>query len=227
MSMVLNLKVGTTGRALARTRPYEAGFGFVKYPIDNFPQIRQFFSHGQTGDPALVPDGSSLTANKSSTEFVRFHLQNNDKVPDNGRRELRIPIYDKTRTPHPAPDSVPETEVETPHPRTLRIKFRHENAPRRKFLNRPSCGPVSPAKQAYTTCAILFRPIFWKTGGTYATSRNFLATIRSKRPSATHTLPSAALSASAVRSTRPKFWRISQKNAKALDVFFTFVYTVE
>jgi hypothetical protein len=61
---------------------------------------------------------------------VRFHLQNNDKVPDNGCRELRIPIYDKTHTPHPAPDSVPETEVETPHPRTLRIKFRHENAPR-------------------------------------------------------------------------------------------------
>jgi hypothetical protein len=62
---------------------------------------------------------------KQEEEFVRFHLQNNDKVSDNGRKELCIPIYDKTHTPHPAPDSVPDLEVETP-PRTLRIKFRPE-----------------------------------------------------------------------------------------------------
>ncbi|MDR0644290.1 MAG: hypothetical protein LBG05_05165 [Treponema sp.] len=67
---------------------------------------------------------------KSEAEFVRFHLQNNDKMSDNGRRELRIPIYDTIHTPHPAPDSVPEVEVETPHPRTLRMKFRHGNSTR-------------------------------------------------------------------------------------------------
>ena len=67
---------------------------------------------------------------KQEGEFVRFHLQNNDKMTDNGREELRIPIYDKTPTSHPAPDTVPEVEIETPHPRTLRIKFRHENAAR-------------------------------------------------------------------------------------------------
>jgi hypothetical protein len=67
---------------------------------------------------------------KDGAEFVRFHLQNNDKVPDGGRRELRIPIYDTTRTPYPAPDSIPEIEIETPHPRTLRIKFRHEHSTR-------------------------------------------------------------------------------------------------
>ncbi|MDR0644922.1 MAG: hypothetical protein LBG05_08510 [Treponema sp.] len=67
---------------------------------------------------------------KNEAEFVRFHLQNNDKVSDTGRKELRIPIHDRTPTPHPAPDTVPEVEVETPHSRTLRIKFRHENAAR-------------------------------------------------------------------------------------------------
>jgi hypothetical protein len=66
---------------------------------------------------------------KTEKDFVRFHLQNNDKMTDNGRRELRIPIYSKTHTPRPAPDSIPEIEIETPHPRILRIKFRRKNAP--------------------------------------------------------------------------------------------------
>ncbi|MDR0411183.1 MAG: hypothetical protein LBH75_04330 [Treponema sp.] len=67
---------------------------------------------------------------KKEAEFVRFHLQNNEKMTDSGRRELRITIYDRTPTPHPKPDSVPDIEIETPHPRTLRVKFRHENAVR-------------------------------------------------------------------------------------------------
>jgi hypothetical protein len=51
-------------------------------------------------------------------------------MTDNGREELRIPIYDKTPSPHPTPDSVPDVEVETPYPRTVWIKFRAINAPR-------------------------------------------------------------------------------------------------
>jgi hypothetical protein len=51
-------------------------------------------------------------------------------MTDNGREELRIPIYDHTPTPHPAPPTIPEIEITTPLPRTLRIKFRSENAPR-------------------------------------------------------------------------------------------------
>jgi hypothetical protein len=65
---------------------------------------------------------------KKEAEFVRFHLQNNDKMSDNGRKELHIPIYDRTHTPHPAPDTVPEIEIEMPHARILRIKFRNEKA---------------------------------------------------------------------------------------------------
>jgi hypothetical protein len=62
--------------------------------------------------------------------FVRNNLQNNDAMTDNGREELRIPIHDKTPSPHPAPDSLPDVEVETPHPRAVQIKFRAPNAPR-------------------------------------------------------------------------------------------------
>jgi hypothetical protein len=62
--------------------------------------------------------------------FVRNNLQNNDAMTDTIRKELRIPIHDTTPTPQPAPDSIPEVEVETPHPRTVRIKFRDEHAPR-------------------------------------------------------------------------------------------------
>jgi hypothetical protein len=79
---------------------------------------------------------------KMEEEFVRFHLQNNDKVSDNGRTELHIPIYDKIHTPHPTPDTVPEVETETPYPRTIRIKFRHGNSLRwgkPKFVHGIEC----------------------------------------------------------------------------------------
>ncbi|MDR2394664.1 MAG: hypothetical protein LBD93_11000 [Treponema sp.] len=51
---------------------------------------------------------------KKEAEFVLFHLQNNDKMTDAVRKELRIPIYDKTHTPHPKPASVPEIDIAAP-----------------------------------------------------------------------------------------------------------------
>jgi hypothetical protein len=67
---------------------------------------------------------------KKEEVFVRNHLQNNDRMTDPIRAELGIPVYDTKPTPLPAPESVPEAEVLTPHPRTVRIRFRGENAPR-------------------------------------------------------------------------------------------------
>jgi hypothetical protein len=62
--------------------------------------------------------------------FVRNNLQNNEVMTDDDRKALRIPIHDTTPTPHPAPDTIPELEVATPHPRTVRIKFRDEHRAR-------------------------------------------------------------------------------------------------
>ncbi|MHC6203698.1 hypothetical protein ACYULU_10950 [Breznakiellaceae bacterium SP9] len=62
--------------------------------------------------------------------FVRNNLQNNDLMTDAGREELQIPKHDKTLTPHGAPDEVPDIEVLTPLPRTVRLRFRALNAPR-------------------------------------------------------------------------------------------------
>jgi hypothetical protein len=62
--------------------------------------------------------------------FIRNNLQNNDAMTDNGREALRIPIHDTTPTPHPVPDTIPEVEIATPHPRTVHIKFRDEHAMR-------------------------------------------------------------------------------------------------
>jgi hypothetical protein len=64
------------------------------------------------------------------TVFVRNNLQNNDAMTDTGCKELGIPIHDKKPTPIPVPDGIPEIKVETPHPRTVRIKFRDEHAAR-------------------------------------------------------------------------------------------------
>jgi hypothetical protein len=72
-----------------------------------------------------------MTALKKAEEvFVRNNLQNNDAMTDNGREALRIPIYDRNPTPHPAPSTVPDVEIATPLPRTLHIKFRADNAAR-------------------------------------------------------------------------------------------------
>jgi hypothetical protein len=62
--------------------------------------------------------------------FVRNNLQNNDRMTDAGRADLGIPIHDPTHTPQPAPDTIPDMEVQTPAPRTIRIRFRAENAKR-------------------------------------------------------------------------------------------------
>ena len=67
---------------------------------------------------------------KKEETFVRNHLQNNDKMTNLGREQLRIPIYDKKPTPRPAPDTVPEVEPSTPLPRTVRFRLRAENAKR-------------------------------------------------------------------------------------------------
>ncbi|GHU49867.1 hypothetical protein FACS1894200_08980 [Spirochaetia bacterium] len=60
--------------------------------------------------------------------FVRNNLQNNDFMTDAGRTELQIPIHDKIYTPHGAPAGVPDIEIETPLPRTVRVCFRALNA---------------------------------------------------------------------------------------------------
>jgi hypothetical protein len=63
--------------------------------------------------------------------FVWNNLQNNDAMTDNGREALRIPPFTTgSPVPGPRPDKVPETETETPLPRTVRIKFKGENASR-------------------------------------------------------------------------------------------------
>jgi hypothetical protein len=67
---------------------------------------------------------------KREEVFVRNNLQNNDRMTDNGRAKLRIPIHDTTPTPRPAPDTIPEVEAQMPAPRTLRFRFRAEHAKR-------------------------------------------------------------------------------------------------
>jgi hypothetical protein len=62
--------------------------------------------------------------------FVRNNLQNNDAMTNEGRRALRIPVYDPKPTPHPAPEGIPEIEIATPYPRTVQIRFRDEHAAR-------------------------------------------------------------------------------------------------
>ncbi|MDR1126568.1 MAG: hypothetical protein LBL06_00405 [Treponema sp.] len=62
--------------------------------------------------------------------FIRNNLQNNDAMTDNLREALGIPIHDTKPTPVPAPEGIPEIEIETPHPRTVQIKFRDEHAAR-------------------------------------------------------------------------------------------------
>jgi hypothetical protein len=65
---------------------------------------------------------------KKEKLFVRNNLQNNDAMTNNGRKELRIPIYATTKSPSPEPDTLPDFQVSTPFPRSVQIKFRAQNA---------------------------------------------------------------------------------------------------
>ncbi|MDR2537800.1 MAG: hypothetical protein LBC46_05795 [Treponema sp.] len=62
--------------------------------------------------------------------FVRNNLQNNDVMTDDGRRSLRIPIHDKSASPIPEPDTIPEIKVFTLYLRTLLFRFKDAHAAR-------------------------------------------------------------------------------------------------
>lgn len=97
-------------------------------------QVKDLHEKCQTAEytPLDMKSKNELkTSLKAKLEtFVRNNLQNNDAMTDNGRADLRITIRDKSPTPHPAPQTVPEIETETPYPRALLIKFRDQKAER-------------------------------------------------------------------------------------------------
>jgi hypothetical protein len=61
--------------------------------------------------------------------FVNRYLRF-DPVSDEDRDNMGIPNRDLIPTPVPSPEDVPEVEVSTPLPRTLRFKFRRMGAKR-------------------------------------------------------------------------------------------------
>ncbi|MHB9294604.1 hypothetical protein PilKf_00328 [Pillotina sp. SPG140] len=67
---------------------------------------------------------------KDIRAFVQEKITYNSNATDDDRRNMATPIHDKTPTPHPAPDTVPDVEIVLPYPRTVHIKFRSETMAR-------------------------------------------------------------------------------------------------
>jgi hypothetical protein len=91
--------------------------------------------------------------------FVRFHLQNNEKMTDNGREALRIPIYDKTPTHHPPPDSHPIITSSSKNPYELMLHIHDSESGKR-------------AKPEHANGAVLF----WSVSETVITNPEDLKT---------------------------------------------------
>jgi hypothetical protein len=91
--------------------------------------------------------------------FIRFHLQNNEKMTDNGREALGTLIYDAKPTRRPPPDSHPAVimESKTPFGFTAHI---HDSKGGKW------------AKPDYTNGAVLF----WSMGETSSTNPDELKT---------------------------------------------------
>jgi hypothetical protein len=62
--------------------------------------------------------------------FIAGHLQHNDLIDDAGLKALGLPVYDKTRTEPSDPAEIPDVNVSTPAPRTVRVKFKGKTAKR-------------------------------------------------------------------------------------------------
>ncbi|MHB9293749.1 hypothetical protein Holit_02879 [Hollandina sp. SP2] len=75
--------------------------------------------------------------------FVRFHLQNNEKMTDAGRMALRIPIHDEKPTHHPLPESHPVITTESKNPFELILHIRDSKTGKR-------------ARPEHTNGAVLF-----------------------------------------------------------------------
>jgi hypothetical protein len=91
---------------------------------------RKCLTHSCTQIERQAKKDTKAALIKKIRAFVRFYLQNNEKMTDEIRVELQIPIHATHYTPHPAPDTVPEIETRTAHPRVVHIRFRGENVPR-------------------------------------------------------------------------------------------------
>lgn len=75
--------------------------------------------------------------------FVRFHLQNNEKMTDTLRRAVGIPIHDTKPTHHPLPDTHPVITISSKNPFEL-------------ILHIQDSGSGKRAKPEHTAGAVLF-----------------------------------------------------------------------
>lgn len=67
---------------------------------------------------------------KKVDTFVANGIQHTYYVSDEGRTQAGVPVHVKKSSPVPAPATIPDMEIELPHPRTIRIKFRVPGASR-------------------------------------------------------------------------------------------------
>jgi hypothetical protein len=96
---------------------------------------------------------------KKEQDFIRFHLQNNEKMTNAGREALRISIRDTKPTHHPPPDSHPVISTESRNPLELILHIRDSKSGKR-------------ARPAYTNGAVLF----WSVSDTPITNQEELKT---------------------------------------------------
>ncbi|MHB9294268.1 hypothetical protein Holit_03394 [Hollandina sp. SP2] len=110
--------------------------------------------HEQCQNPAHTPldiqekNELKTTLIEKERRFVRFHLQNNEKMTDAGRKALRIPIHDEKPTHHPLPESHPVITTESKNPFELILHIRDSKTGKR-------------ARPEHTNGAVLF----WEVSG--------------------------------------------------------------
>ncbi|MDR3115432.1 MAG: hypothetical protein LBU25_07925 [Treponema sp.] len=73
--------------------------------------------------------------------FVRFHLQNNEKMTDNLRRAAGLPVHDWKPTHHPPPDSHPVITVRSKNPFELILHI-HDSVSGKRAKPEHAAGAV-------------------------------------------------------------------------------------
>jgi hypothetical protein len=116
--------VSWSGNLIDVTKKYKTALGIADEQITELEGARgayvTLYEKCQTPGHSALDIGQKNDLMKALVgklqKFVRFHLQNNEAMTDDMRREIGIPVHDTTPTHHPPPDSRPVITTSSNNP---------------------------------------------------------------------------------------------------------------
>ena len=117
-STAFNIPAGTLAPVQAQLAAYETAFNAVQNP-----------NRGKVD--VLTKNEAKDTLVTSLRAFIKGYLTYNPAVSDADKESMGLPLHDSTRTPAPAPATIPELELDSSIIRQISVHFKDTGSDRR------------------------------------------------------------------------------------------------